>query len=108
MAFLKHSTSNKNVYRVLAAAGALIVITLAMQMWFVQNARSVLKKYIAEQSKGKIELELSKLDVSLWSNRLQILEADLFSTDTLNEPITYRVTFSSVSVKVGSFWKLLV
>lgn len=107
MAVIKPKPVNRIIKRSLAVAGVLTIILLAVQLWFVQNARTVFKQYIAEQSQGKIEIELKQLDLNLWSNRLQVHEAELVSTDTLNEPITYHVSFSSVSVRVGSIWGLL-
>ncbi|MDB5192564.1 MAG: hypothetical protein JWQ96_2127 [Segetibacter sp.] len=88
-------------------AGIFIAILLALHFWFEHNARTVLKQYISEQSKGKIKLELSQLELSIFSKRLQIHELDLVSTDSVNEPITYHVTFNKLSLKVGSVWALL-
>jgi len=93
--------------RFLAVAGAIVIVLFVLRIWFVHNARIVLKQYISEQSGGKIKLELSQLDLNLWSKHLQIHEADLLSTDSLNEPITYHVTFSKLSLTVGSVWALL-
>lgn len=69
--------------------------------------RRVLKSYITEQSKGRIKLELSELDLNLFLNRLQIREADLVSTDTINEAVTYHVTFRKLTLRVASVWDLL-
>ena len=91
----------------LAVPAILVVIVFVLHIWFVQNARSILKQYIWEQSQGKIKLELSQLNLNLWTKALQIHEADLLSTDSLNEPITYHVTFTKLSLKVGSVWSLL-
>jgi hypothetical protein len=103
----KLRSRNRSVKGFIATAGALIIIILALQLWYVHTAHSVLKEYISEQSHGKIRLELSQLDLNLLSKRLQIKEADLVSTDSLNEPISYHVTFKQLSLKVGSVWKLL-
>lgn len=76
--------------RSLIAAGVLTTLFFGLHLWFVNNARTVLKQYIAEESKGKIKLELSELHLDLLKRRLQVNEADLLSTDSLNEPITSR------------------
>src|SRR4029078_7860826 len=76
-------------------------------LWFKYNARRVLKNYISEQSHGKIRLELSELDLNLFLNRLQIREADLVSTDSTHEAITYHVTFRKLTLRVASLWDLL-
>lgn len=78
-----------------------------LHLWFKHNARTALKEYIATQSGGKIKLELSELDLNLLINTLQIHEADLISTDSLTEPITYHVTFSKLSLRVASIWPVL-
>src|SRR4028119_259700 len=101
------SGNRRLLKRSLLTAGVLVLIAVALQVWFIQNARAVFKNYIHEQSRGKIKIELSQLDLNLLSNRLQIDQAELASTDSTNEPITYHVAFSRVSVKVGSIWKLL-
>lgn len=85
----------------------LTVGTFGVHLWFKHNARKVLKKYITEQSGGKIKLELSELDLNLFINRLQIHEADLVSTDSLNQPITYHVSFRKLTLRVASVWALL-
>ena len=104
-------TKSKGLYRVfkrsVAIAGVLILILFGLRLWFVHSAGKILKQYITEQSKGKIKLELLQLDVNLWTKHLQIHEADLLSTDSVKELITYHVTFSRLSLKVGSVWGLL-
>jgi hypothetical protein len=97
--FLKYS---------LITAGALAILFFVLHLWFVNNARTILKQYITTESKGKIKLELSGLNLNLLINRLQIHKADLISTDSLDEPITYHVTFSKLSLRVHSLWQLLV
>src|SRR5688572_8846611 len=93
--------------RLLVVAGVLALIVFGLHLWFVQNARRVLKQYISETSGGRFKLELSNIDLSLLTNRLQINNADLVSTDSSTAPITYHVSFTNISVKVGSLWSLL-
>lgn len=87
-----------------------IVVTLtsiALHIWFKANARKVLKRYITEKSNGKLRLELSGLDLNLFLNRVQIREADLISTDSTDEAITYHVKFRKLTLRVESVWALL-
>src|SRR5688500_10210294 len=90
-----------------AVAGTIGIIILGLHLLFVYNAKMVLKDYITDQSKGKIKLELSKLDLNLLSKHLQIHRATLISTDSITEPVTYQVTFSKLSLNVGSVWQLI-
>ena len=92
----------------LIVAGLCGLILLVFSYWYVNNAHRVLKEYIFEESGGKIKLELSKLKLNLLTNRLQIYNAELVSIDSLTAPITYHVSFSNISVQVGSLWALVV
>jgi hypothetical protein len=89
------------------SAIAITLISIGLHIWFKYNARKVLKRYISEQSNGRIQLELSSLDLNLFLNRLQIREADLISTDSLHESITYHVKFRKLTIRVASVWALL-
>lgn len=91
-----------------AVAAGIAIIILGLHLWFVYNAKSVLRSYITEQSKGKIKLELSQLDLNLLTRHLQVHKATLISTDSVNQPITYKVTFSKLSLNVGSMLGLLI
>lgn len=84
-----------------------LFILLGLHIWFVNNARGVLKQIVATKSHGKIKLELSQLRFEFLSNKLQIREADLVSTDTLSQPTTYRVKFRKLTLRINSFWPLL-
>jgi hypothetical protein len=107
MAVKKPGLLNRFMKRLLIVVGSLILLVVGVHLWFVHNARTVLKQYISEQSGGKIKLELAELNLNLLSKRLQIHKADLISTDSVSESITYCVTFNKLSLKVGSVWGLL-
>jgi hypothetical protein len=76
-------------------------------LWFVHNARSILKQIVAEKSHGKLKIELSQFSFDLFSNKLQIKQADLISTDSVTQAVTYHVTFRKLTLRVHSFWPLL-
>jgi hypothetical protein len=95
------------IQRLIAAAVLLTILLFALQLWYVRNAGSILKSFISERSAGKIKLELSELDINLFSKRLTIDEATLSSTDSLGEPISYHVAVNRLSLNVGSVWALL-
>ena len=107
MIFVEIKKRKRFIKRFLAVTGILVVMFFLLQMWFFRNAQTILKQYITEQSDGRIELELADLDLNIFSKQLQIREGDLRSTDSTTAPITYRVTFSKLSIKVNSLWQLL-
>ena len=103
----KPYSRNRFLKGFLAVAAVLVILVLGLHLWFVQTARSVLKQFITEQSGGETKIKLKQLELNLLTNQLQRNEADLRSTDSLNEPITYHVTFNKLSLKVGSVYALL-
>ncbi|MDB5196172.1 MAG: hypothetical protein JWP88_542, partial [Flaviaesturariibacter sp.] len=92
----------------LITVGILVIATLGLHLWFVGNARGVLKQMVKEKSGGKLKLDLSELSFDFFDNKIKIREADLLSTDSLTQPITYRVKFRKLTLRVNSFWPLLL
>ena len=81
---------------------------LTLHIWFVNNARGILKQIVKEKSQGKFKVELSQLTFDFLSNELQVRHADLSSTDSSTQPATYHVKFNKLTLHVGSFWPLLL
>ena len=92
----------------LVVIGIHAIVILGLHIWFVNNARGVLRQIVTEKSGGKLKLKLSRLSFDFFSNKLQIGEADLQSTDTLNAPATYHVTFRKLTLRIHSFWPLVL
>ena len=92
----------------LVVIGIHAIVILGLHIWFVNNARGVLRQIVTEKSGGKLKLKLSKLSFDFFSNKLQIREADLESTDTLSAPATYHVTFRKLTLRINSFWPLVL
>jgi hypothetical protein len=96
---------------ILKTSLAIILLTgvaaLALHIWFVNNARDVMKEIVREKSGGKFRLELSQLSFDFFSNTLQARQADLSNTDSTKLPTTYHVKFSRLTLHVASFWPLL-
>ena len=84
------------------------VVGLCIHLWFVYNAKGILKDSVSAKSGGKLKLELSKLDFDFIDNRLEIREAMLTSTDSISQPVTYHVAFHGLTLQVSSFLPLLL
>jgi len=112
MSLLKEINSNRYYRRMLKGllivAAAVLICVAALHIWFVNNAKAVLKQMVYSESKGKFKLDLKELSFELASNKLQIRNAVLLSTDSLTQPATYHVQFRKLTLKVGSFWPLLL
>ncbi len=99
----------KRYWRILlTGVGIIVFAILGLHIWFVNNARGVLKDIVYTKSKGKLKLELSQLSFDFLSNKLQVRQADLISTDSINEPTTYRIKFRKLTLRVNSFWPLIL
>jgi hypothetical protein len=102
----------KSVFRrffkiLLIVIGIHAIVILGLHIWFVNNARGVLREIVSEKSGGKLKLRLSKLSFDFFSNELQIREASLESTDTVSQPATYHVRFRKLTLRINSFWPLI-
>ena len=108
MAPLEPQSPYKRFFKMLLVVViAFFLVVLGLHIWFVNNARTVLQQIVTTKSHGKINLELSQLRFEFLSNKLQIREADLASTDTINQSTTYHVKFRKLTLRVASFWPLL-
>jgi uncharacterized protein involved in outer membrane biogenesis len=103
----KFSPYKKRIAILVVSAVIIVVIGFMVHVWFVNNARNVLKQVVYSNSNGKLQLELSQLRFNFFTSELGIREATLVSTDTLSQPTTYKVKFQKLSVQVRSFLPLL-
>ena len=88
--------------------GIVIILVVGLQIWFVRNAKEILKTIVEEKSKGRIKLELSDVSFSVFNNRMQIKDGDITSSDSVTVPTSYHVTFNKLTLKVASFWPLIL
>ena len=99
MAPLEPRSPYKQFFKMLLVVGIAFFLTvLGLHIWFVNNARTVLQQIVTTKSQGKIKLELSQLRFEFLSNKLQIREADLVSTNTVNPSTTYHVKFRKLTL----------
>ena len=103
----------KNVFRrffriLLIVIGVHAAVILGLHIWFVNNARGVLREIVSQKSGGKLKLRLSRLSFDFFSNKLQVREAHLESTDTATQPATYHVKFRKLTLRIRSFWPLVL
>src|SRR5688572_23393159 len=99
----KFTPSHKRFFKsVLITAVIFLVTVLGLHIWFVNNARSVLKQIVSAKSQGKVNLELSQLRFEFLSNKLQIREADLASNNNSGDATTYHVKFRKLTLRVNS------
>jgi hypothetical protein len=92
----------------LITAGFVVLLLGILHLWFVHNARGVLRDLVATESGGKLKLELKQLSFDLQDNKIQLRNAQLFSTDTLTQSVTYSVKFRKLTLRVASFWPLVL
>ena len=104
----KKYTLNRYAKFALYGLGIIMILVLGLQIWFVKNAKDILKTIVEEKSKGRIKLELSDVSFSVFNNRMQIKDGDITSTDSVTVTTSYHVTFNKLTLKVASFWPLIL
>ncbi len=85
----------------------LLIATIGLHIWFVNNARQLLIDMVHQKSKGKVRLELSEISVNLFSRKLKVREADLLSTDSTTSPTTYNIKFRKLTIRINSLSELI-
>lgn len=109
MSRLQPTTPQKKFIKVaLITVGVCLLIVAGLHIWFVNNARGVIKTMVTEKSRGKLKMELSEISFDFFSNKIKIRQADLFNTDSTSSATTYHVKFRKLTLRVGSFWSLLL
>ncbi|MFL5811601.1 MAG: hypothetical protein ACJ749_18905, partial [Flavisolibacter sp.] len=101
------SRRRRVVKALLITTGVFALIVLGLHIWFVNNARNLIKEIVATRSHGKLKLELNHISFNFFSNKLQVREANLVSTDSLTQATSYRLRFNQLTLQTGSFWSLL-
>ncbi|HEU4469935.1 MAG TPA: hypothetical protein VFR58_02530 [Flavisolibacter sp.] len=84
-----------------------VLLLAGLHIWFVNNARHVLKQIVAEKSNGKFRLELSGLQFNFFNRKLQVNEAAIMSTDSTSAPSTYNIRFRKLTLRIHSFWPMI-
>lgn len=98
----------KRIRLILLIGGLLLFSIIGLHIWFVNNARGILRQIVAEKSGGKLKLQLSQLSFNFLSNQLQVKEANLVTIDTISQPVTYNIKFRHLTLRVASFWPLIL
>ncbi len=105
----KVKSRRKKIFKIFLILFAVFAMVVAgLHFWFVKNARTVLIQMVDKKSGGKIKLDLSQLRFNFLTNTLQIREADITSTDSLQAATTYHVKFRKLTLRVNSFWPLIL
>ncbi len=84
------------------------VVTACLYIWFVNNSKELLIELVKERSAGKLKIELSDVDLDIFSNEVKIHKAVIISANNVNAPITYRVSFRKITLHTNSIWSLLI
>ena len=79
-----------------------------LYIWFVNNSKELLIELVKERSAGKLKIELSDVDLDIFSNEVKIHKAVIISANNVNAPITYRVSFRKITLHTNSIWSLFI
>src|SRR5690606_41324503 len=83
------------------------MVILAFNFWFIDHAKDALEQIVYNQSKGKLRLKVSKFKFNWVTNKIELENASIHSTDT-TAATSYSVNTERISIKARGFWPLLI
>jgi hypothetical protein len=95
------------IKKCLIALAIVVVLVFIAQLWMERIVKEKLETLVDEKSEGRMRLTLGSVNLNLFKARMQVKGGSLADIDTTSSPITYKVSFSDLSVKVRSIWPLI-
>ena len=93
----------KGIVKISLVVIALLAVAITcLHLWFVHNSNRLLIDLVNSRSKGKLKLELSRVNFSFFSNEVKIHRAKISSTTKDKSKITYQVSFQKISLSTNS------
>src|SRR5690606_39924130 len=87
--------------------GIVAMVILAFNFWFIDHAKDALEQIVYNQSKGKLRLKVSKFKFNWVTNKIELENASIHSTDT-TAATSYSVNTERISIKARGFLPLLI
>ncbi len=103
----KPSSFKRPVKILVLTVAVLALAVFALHLWFIHNARGYLQDIIASKSHGKLKLDLAQVSFDFFTNKIQLRGADLVSTDSINQPLSYHIRFRKLTLRIHSFWPMI-
>ncbi|WP_346237843.1 hypothetical protein ABDK00_002060 [Niabella insulamsoli] len=90
----------------LVLLGIVATVVLAFNFWFIDHAEEALEQIVATQSKGKLRLKVAEFKFNWLTNKIELRQASIFSTDT-TAATSYAINTKKISIKARGFLPLL-
>ncbi len=106
-------TKNQRHFRKHATKVLLVIIVIFSlfiaggYIWFVHNSKRILIDLFNERSQGKLKLQLADVTFNFINSTVKIREAKITSTDKNEPPISYKVSFTKITLHTNTIWSLL-
>ncbi|MEQ1676488.1 MAG: hypothetical protein ABL876_07300 [Chitinophagaceae bacterium] len=88
--------------------GVLAVLLVAFHFWFINHAKGLLEDTVSKKSNGKIRLRIKKLHYNYFTEKMVLINAEFYTTDTLTAPSSYRFDIPELHLKLNGLLTLLV
>ncbi len=89
----------------LISLGIVATVILAFNFWFIDHAEEALEQIVYSQSKGKLRLKVKKFKFNWLSNKIELHQASIYSTDTTTN--AYAVNSKKIHLRPRGFLPFL-
>lgn len=100
--------SHRKWMRIAGVSGAVVIVLLvALHIWFSYNAKYILENAVYSESNGQLVLKVKRFSFNYLTNHVVVKTALLQSTDSTTQTDSYKVQFGRLDLQINSFWPLL-
>lgn len=87
--------------------GSLFLLLLGFHLWINYNARFIVQDMVETRSHGKLKMKLKKFRFSWFSKKVELEDALIYSTDSVNSVTAYRFHVQHIKLSVQKIWPIL-
>lgn len=93
--------------RALIAVGIMGIVFTVFSFWLRYHAETAIENLVSTQSKGKLELKLKKFKLNWINNKIELLDAVFYNTDSSSQTKTELIS-PKISIKALGFLPFLL
>lgn len=80
--------------------GTIIIIIIALHIYVVNNAESLVEEIVTNESNGKLRLKVENIKFNYFSKKIELQNVTFFSNDSLDLKTSYYFQVDKIKIKV--------
>ncbi|MGB5029729.1 MAG: hypothetical protein WBO38_14600 [Chitinophagaceae bacterium] len=88
--------------------GAITILLIGFHFWINYNARHIIEDLVDTKSKGKLKLKVEKFRFSWFSRKVELQNAYIYSTDSVNTSTSYRFRVANIKLTVQEILPIIL